>query len=297
MKVCLPNCLPFQMFILISFLINASSSQFGCAMCVYGTCQSETTTSADNHCRCLRGYWGRYCALVDTTLIEPLTSVDAALFYFKEPVLATQFSVEVTPNTSDSNIIMAYRKQTNGIGIASLLPETTYKVCFETILNRTQKLVTLQDKNYIKESMPCIEITTNRDTDGVYLLIAIICGGFVGGLTFILIAYELCKLCIIKRELRFLNIAQTNDKLLEGTIFKILETRMSLKEARQKIIFRRVFRVKRKKHIEDDDIKTRPVVVWFRRRKDRQKVLDAAVKSTKLMVDGSKILLPPGAGF
>ena len=272
-----------------------------CTFCVYGTCSNPAPDDIIT-CSCTPGYTGQYCHLVDTNKIIITVGSNRALLNFEREVNMRDLRLTITPNNSK----IYFSDYPPSIGIHNLKEITKYKVCIiplfnstdisADIMNTVDKTVSLPE---IEPQTKCISLRTSQDYSKLYTLLARICAGFVGGSVLFLLVYQLLKLCCLNRELQFYNIAEADESLLEGTIYDILEKRLEMAEARQLYLYK-VFRKGPAKNDSGsmvDDLKTRPVIVYFSKSNERRLVLQHARSSNKVQVDGTRILLPPGSGY
>lgn len=299
-----------QLLLLPLLLLPLTDAQSDCPIiCVYGVCSGDIND--DVTCVCTPGYTGKYCNVLDTSEITVLTSAHAAVLQFNKHIVLTDLIVSLTPNDTSTDVI--YRHLPHSIGIRNLRAETTYRVCCSlqsinestpTISPPTIPTLSLLDDKRVQLSsiaIACVTVITKKNLTGRYKLWGIICGCVLGAVVLVLICWQLGRMCFEKRELLMFNVAERDEQGLEGIVFDIMESRLDMEKARQKIILYKVFRSKGRSSDSDDasndDVTTRPVVVWFRKGKDRKSVLASAKRSSKVMVDHNRILLPPGAGY
>ena len=233
--------------------------------------------------------------MLDVSLISTKTSDNAAIIEFVRDVNIEEITLTSEPNKTGSAIYWKHRK--SSIGVRNLEANSEYTVCLVVTSDTSHDMQTINGTSMDLVSEPlCMLIETNTDAGPIKLLVAELCAGLVGGIVFTLILYELCKMCFENRELHFYNIAQENEELLENTVYSIMEQRLNMSDARQ-ILLLKVFRRSKKNKDVHDDIKTRPVIAYFKVGRERRSVLRHARSSSKVNVDGIRILLPPGAGY
>ena len=149
--------------------------------------------------------------------------------------------------------------------IQKLKPETEYTLCITSVFPGNKSLTYLD----------CLDIKTRKDYASAHMLAAIVIGTLMTSFLVVLFIVNFVLRVWYQREMKFYNIKQEEDENTEAVLFRALESKLGILDARQKIIFQKVKRAQKynKKHTYG------PIIARFTSPGQSRVVLTAARKA------------------